>query len=444
MTDKIGEALSAEQVELINAHGPYNHTVWTANGVDVGKEERSSGRGEFLVSKIRECITKNFSTEEIRTLSILDVGCYDGWILHQLSDMKFKKMVGIEPREKNIIKGKKVREILNIETPVEFRIGEIDNLGDEKYDIVICLGVLHHVESIPDALRNLKGVCNKILFIETLCLSSKHITDTSKEDLEMKDVVYQYKERTCGVTGQKYESAYYDGSADKLSVVSIPSIESLIMYMDTYGFKDIKIVADPKSYWELVWKKSGRLLNGVCICALREKDDKRKTSSESEWIRDYEGGLLQTIISRRCIEPLYNYFCLKKEIIKLWFPLVSLNILFYIITWNRHIGLFAYINKKIFLGKYEREIIKNLKFNPEDKLRLEYGKTLFQQKEYEMAITVLKDITQKINADWRSVYRSFYLLSIICKKLNIELESKRYRELCLTCNNNFPVSLFDD
>ena len=39
-------------------------------------------------------------------MSIIDVGCYDGWILHQLSNLPFNQMVGIEPREKNIIKGK--------------------------------------------------------------------------------------------------------------------------------------------------------------------------------------------------------------------------------------------------------------------------------------------------------------------------------------------------
>ena len=38
-------------------------------------------------------------------MSIADIGCYDGWILHELSDLPFKRMVGIEPRQKNIDKG---------------------------------------------------------------------------------------------------------------------------------------------------------------------------------------------------------------------------------------------------------------------------------------------------------------------------------------------------
>ena len=435
------DALSAEQIELINAYGPYNHAVWAAKGISVSNEERLSGRGEFIVSKIRECITKNFSPDEIRNLSILDVGCYDGWILHQLSDIKFRRMVGVEPREKNIIKGKKVREILNIQTPVEFRIGEIDNLGDEKFDIVICTGVLHHLESIPAALRNLRRICNKMLFVETLCLSSNHITSAVKKDLEMKDIVYQYKGKVCGLTGQKFESSYYDGSASELSVVSIPSVESLMMYMDANGFKNIEVVADPHVYWKTVLQKSGRPVHAVCICALRENDDNTIKSYEHEWVQNYERGLSGTLINKQYIEPLYHVYCSKKKLT--WLPLVSLNIFLYLRISDRFSGLFAYVNKRIFPGKYEQEIIKNLRFNPQDKLRLEYGKILYHEGDYKGTITVLNGITQKINADWRSVYRSFYLLSCVYRELDLKAESLKYRELCLICNPNFPKELLD-
>ena len=136
--------LSSEQIELINTYGPYNHAVWTSQGITVSNEERLSGRVELLAKKIRECILKHFTMDEIGKLSIVDVGCYDGWILQELSDLPFLKMVGIEPRESNITKGKVIREQLSIESRVIFEIGDINSLGDQKFDIVICTGVLHH------------------------------------------------------------------------------------------------------------------------------------------------------------------------------------------------------------------------------------------------------------------------------------------------------------
>ena len=154
--------LTPEQIESINSYGPYNHSVWSVGNINISNEERLSGRGEFLVESIKDCILRHFTLEEIKTFSILDVGCYDGWILHQLSDLPFKRMVGIEPRERNIEKGRKVREILGIDSRLEFRVGDVENIGSEEFDIVICTGVLHHVESIPHAMRKSETCLQKI------------------------------------------------------------------------------------------------------------------------------------------------------------------------------------------------------------------------------------------------------------------------------------------
>ena len=85
-------------------------------------------------------------------MSILDIGCNDGWVLHQLSEFLFKKMIGIEPRKK-YSKRKIARKILKLKNNVKYKIGSIENLGKEKFDIVICAGLLYHVESIPYALK---------------------------------------------------------------------------------------------------------------------------------------------------------------------------------------------------------------------------------------------------------------------------------------------------
>lgn len=435
--DKMNK-LSSEEIELINAYGPYDHAVWTSQGLTVSSEGRLSGRVELLAKKIRECILKHFTMDEIKKLSILDVGCYDGWILQKLSDLPFSKIVGIEPRESNIIKGKMIRKLLNIESKIKFEIGDIESLGSQTFDIVICTGLLHHVESIPLAIHKLSSVCNKMLFVETICLSSKHMTKSFKKEIEMKDIVYFYKTKRCGLTGQKFESSYYDGSTNKLKVVSIPSVESLLMYLDIEGFNNIQIVIDPKSYNSIL-KKGGRLANAIAICALVNPDKDKLISDESSWIQDYELGLMKTVLDRRYIEPLYKLFHLQK--ISLQSLFFFLNTLLYIRSPNWLSGLFRYFTKIWFNDKYALEIIKNLRFSPEDKLCLEYGKILYNEQDYKGAISVLKDVTQKVNADWRSVYRSFYLLSQIYKEMGLIDESERYKNLCLIGNPKFPIRL---
>jgi len=429
--------LSSEKIELINAHGPYNHSVWTYQGLRISNEERLSGRVEFIAKKIRECILSNFTMDEIKNMSIVDIGCYDGWILQDLSDLPFSKIIGIEPRESNITKGKMIREQLNIESEVEFKTGDINSLGNQKFDIVICTGVLHHVESIPLAIHNLSSICNKMLFIETIILSSKHITKSFAKEMEMKDIVYFNRIKRCGLTGQKLESSYYDGSTDKLKVVSVPSLESLLMYLEIEGFSNLQIVVDPKSY-NPISKKGGRLANLVAICALLGKAENAWISDESSWIETYELGLMKTVLNRRFIEPLYRLFHFQKIDLKSPFFLLATSL--YIHSPNWLSGLFRYITKIWSNDEYTLEIIKNLRFSPEDKICLELGKMLYCKQDYPGAISVLKNVTQKLNADWRSVYRSFYLLSQIYKEIGAIGESERYRNLCLIANPKFPIN----
>ena len=123
-----GSRLTTEQIETLNANGPYSMAVWKSGEVSVGNEEGFTGRSAYFVKKTRKSILKNFSVEELKEMSILDIGCNDGWVLHQLSDLPFKKMVGVEPREKNIQKGRVVREILKLENNADYRIGDIESL----------------------------------------------------------------------------------------------------------------------------------------------------------------------------------------------------------------------------------------------------------------------------------------------------------------------------
>ena len=102
---KDGSTLTPDQIQILNANGPYSMAVWKSGEVSVGNEEGLSGRSVYFLEKLRKSILKNYSYSEIQNFSILDIGCNDGWVLHQLSDLPFKKMVGIEPREKNIKKG---------------------------------------------------------------------------------------------------------------------------------------------------------------------------------------------------------------------------------------------------------------------------------------------------------------------------------------------------
>jgi ubiquinone/menaquinone biosynthesis C-methylase UbiE len=434
---KDGTQITAEQIETLNANGPYSMAVWHSGEVSVGNEEGLAGRSDYFMKLIRESILKNFTLEEIKDFSILDIGCNDGWVLHQLSDLPFKKMVGIEPRGKNIEKGKIVREILKLENSIEYREGDIESLEGEIFDIVICAGVLYHVESIPLALRKIRNACSRMVFIESRCLSSSYITQELKDEIEMRDLVYQFNDDICGVTAQKYESAYHDGSAAYSTIVNIPSSESLMMNLNLLGFENIEMVADPETYRRDVWKDE-RPLGGVCIEALVPQSPRFKESNEDSWISEYEIGLNSEILSRVFLEPFYKSFCLNDSSIN--FKDNLLNIFNYLNSLNSDSkeleASWLPLNSQ---SKYAIEIVKNWRYRPNNKIALEYGKLLNSEGKFDEAILVLKTITTELNADWRATYRANYLLSEIYRQLNKGFEIIKYQDLCLQGNPKFPL-----
>jgi len=431
-----GTSLSTEQIEILNSNGPYSMAVWKSGEVSVGNEEGLAGRSEYFVKKIRDSISKNFSLEQLKQFSILDIGCNDGWVLHELSDLPFQKMVGIEPREKNIQKGKIVRDILKIENNVDYRIGDIESLEGETYDIVLCCGVLYHVESIPTALRNIRAVCNKMLFVESRCLSSHYITEELKAEIEMRDLIYQFNEEICGLTAQKYESSYHDGSSAKTTIVNVPSTESLIMNLKILGYDKVEVVADPDTYRSDVWQNK-RPLGGVCISATITDKSSSIDKDEDVWISTYEKALENQILPRQFLESLYNKFCKNEDIT---FEGNMEKIVTYISSSEVDAMLIdlSWLPEEIQNG-YALEIVKNFRYRPGHKIALEYGKLLKNEGKLNDAVEVLKTITTQLNADWRSVYRANHLIYLIYKEQGNQELTNKHMKLTLQGNPKYPL-----
>jgi len=99
--------------------------------------------------------------------------------------------------------------------------------------------------------------------------------------------------------------------------------------------------------------------------------------------------------------------------------------------------------KEMKYGKIASEIFRNIYYCPHDKACVEVAKLLISENKIDEAINVGLLVTKKLNSDWRSVYRLFYVLSkAYCIKNNFA-ESNRYKDLLFKSNPNFPKSLID-
>ena len=427
---------TSEEIEELNAFGPYNHAVWRGRGVTVTHEESLTGRAEFLSALLRRALLESFPTEEMAQLTIADVGCYDGWLLEQLSDLPFKRLIGIEPRARNLEKGKKVRQILGIRSRVEYRVGAIESLQQETFDVVICTGLLHHLESVGDALRILRSICRRKLILETLVLPSHHVTAGFVHDLEAKDIANFGKAPTVGLSGHKFESSYYHGSAIRPTIASVPTLSTLEMFMEHLRFRNITVLVEPSSYWDGAVRRPAK-----ACCLMAEPGSPTYEIAQTDQVLNYEKGVLGTLLPAAFVRTLFEHLCQGSS--GTGTPVNDWLVIAYATgpTWLSRI-LLRYI-RRTWRHPFAFEIIKNIRYAPADKTALEMAKICLAAGDAAGCIEAARKITGHINADWRATYRAFLLLSFAYRNLGDQFAAKRYEDLCRTSNPELPDALFD-
>jgi SAM-dependent methyltransferase len=124
--------------------------------------ETASGGGTNVLDKKRLETAANIIAIELKNknASILDVGCANGGLLNSLSEKGFINLTGVDITQvcvNNVVKeGHKAffGGIFNLE-----------NLGENKFDLIIISHVMEHICNLKDAVLNLKNLVSENGFI---------------------------------------------------------------------------------------------------------------------------------------------------------------------------------------------------------------------------------------------------------------------------------------
>jgi 2-polyprenyl-3-methyl-5-hydroxy-6-metoxy-1,4-benzoquinol methylase len=446
--------LNFERIE-VNAYGPYNHGVWKNHktGNKIGKEEFLAGRSNYIFEKFCEFM-QQFTEEQICTMSLIDIGSYDGWFANEIEKrFNFNRIVSSESRLKNIQKGIAVRKFLDISSRFEIRQENLEDI-QEGFDIVVCIGVLHHVGSVSQAIKKLSSISKMGLFIETQIYEPLKILENNyfgaviqwKHDrrvIEPKDVVYVNKKRNpadVAISGHKYESYYSDGSTSFSQVVELPSIAGLKLNLLANDFSEINLLTTSKEYGKKLVNRNFRVYKATILGAMRSKgSDENRFMDVKESIFNYERLHFVNFLSQSTVMDLQmkQGLGVKREII--------LKVLLVIRKIPINLNNLLFLEKvicKLFSVKYEEiENLKVLKFDFKNKLSFEIAKLEICNRNYEQAKGLLIEVVEAEDADWRSTYRSFFLLYLLARMDGKEQEEEFFRENLRKSNNAFPIEL---
>jgi len=452
--------LDNQSIELINAHGPFDHGVWkiaNANSAELqfGENSLFQSRADQMVSTIVRHLRDAYTVVQLAEKSILDVACYDGWVLTQISaQIKFKKCVGIEPRAKNIQKGKYARELCGIATECSFIQGGYEDLDalfpEQSFDIVLCLGMIHHVPSPYNAIKLVSEKCKSLLVFDSMVIPElKNDNSDIEPFINTKDIVYRDRPSEWSMAAFKYESPYFDGSTSQYQLVSLPQESLLRMCLVASGFQVNQCLMTEKDYYP----ESSQKIRGVQEVMLSSTRIRDHNFVEVAWKADaaaYENLYCHTLLNPLTLKYLLNRYALKNssELVESLGLDAQVPPEELVAALNGVFSDFGAIDKdrSQLLSQYgilknHLEILSTIPRAPEDKLLLELGKVALNGHHPGLAADIFRRITHKVNSDWRSFYRACYLMWVIAiAQGNIE-KAKHYKMLLDTSNELFPLDL---
>lgn len=450
--------MDANQIEYINALAPFDHGVWEGKSSDgekitVGDRALFCKRSEWLVDRIATYLINEFTLTTLQSMSVLEVGSYDGWILTQICKrIKFFEAIGVEPRKKNIRKGEVGRKLAEIETQARFIEGNADDLTklfpERDFDIVICLGMLHHVSSTYDTISSLCARSSKIAIIDSMIIPElQYDTANIEPFVNTRDIVYHGEENTWTIAAFKYESPYGDGSRPNFGIVNIPSARLIEMSLRSCGFGKIVALGDESDFFDA----SGQRLRGVKELLLVSRREIARGDIDKRWTEKVEKS--ESVF---CHVTLPDVLILAMSKMFLGFKDLDMHADVRRVTTAEYDENIGNVVLKVISEGIDEAAKDNLQTNisgldenhfqimsvifrsPYEKIILEIAKFFLKNQLPDLAIKYLQLIVCKPGCDWWSFYRSCYILRESFKKMGCKEKSKHYQDLLLLSNENFP------
>lgn len=196
-------------------------TKWTAHNIPLTRFDTTMNNSnqppigdEVRTKTIKRILYKLASRNgSLDGLSLIDLGCLEGGIAFEMAreDMN---VIGIEGRESNYSKCQLIKKYFKLPN-LQFQHFDVKNLNKEVhgvFDIVLCLGLLYHLDNPVSFLNILNEITHEtsLLFIDT------HIAPASQESID--DCVF--KDNLSKITqfeynGKKYEGCWFQEFVEK-------------------------------------------------------------------------------------------------------------------------------------------------------------------------------------------------------------------------------------
>jgi tRNA (mo5U34)-methyltransferase len=178
-------------------------------------------------------------------LSALDLASHQGWFAYNMARTGFSQVQGVDARQSHVDDSTLISDIYKMDH-LNFRQGDIHEQSPDvagKFDVVLMLGLLYHLENPVGALRICRALCKRLCIIETQIVPGM----TGFVDYGS----YQYVRPLKGSFGIIDETGDTHGpEASITGVCLVPSLDALMWLLKAVGFSGAEVLQPPEGAYE--------------------------------------------------------------------------------------------------------------------------------------------------------------------------------------------------
>jgi tRNA (mo5U34)-methyltransferase len=189
------------------------------------------------------------------TVRALDSACNEGWFAFELTKLGAKDVVGFDAREANVGKAQLVQSQTGVHN-VSFHVDDIFNVSPERYgmfDLVMCLGLMYHLEDPMGALRRLRTVTRGVCVIDTEVARAGSTVDIERGP---NVGVVTTSELFAVVAEPEFT---WNPLSSVTGISFVPNLSALKMMLCHAGFRDITVLS-PKNDSESRYVRGDRVI----------------------------------------------------------------------------------------------------------------------------------------------------------------------------------------
>jgi tRNA (mo5U34)-methyltransferase len=199
-------------------------------------------RAEIIEPAVRSALSRTGSGARA-----LDLACNEGWFAHRLLEWGASEVVAVDVRAQNIHRAELIREHFGIPAHrlrlLHADVYDLDADALGRFDVVLCLGLIYHLENPIGALRIARSLTAGTCVVETQTTRQADpiVTTWGQTDQTM----------SLEASWAAYPEPAPEQRATTLAsigpVVSlVPNRAALVQAMTVVGFSDVQVLpADP-------------------------------------------------------------------------------------------------------------------------------------------------------------------------------------------------------